>query len=167
MSTTGKVWHALYTRPRWEKKVLKYLQEEGIEAFLPLRKSLKQWSDRKKWVEEPLFRSYVFVHIVPSEYYKALNIVGAVRYVVFEGKAAIIPDRQIQMVKDLLALEVELEVTDETLLPGERVVIRYGPLKDVEGEMVEFRSKSVIALRIDHISGTILVSVPSNYVKRK
>lgn len=167
MSTTGKVWHALYTRPRWEKKVLKYLQEEGIEAFLPLRKSLKQWSDRKKWVEEPLFRSYVFVHILPSEYYKALNIVGAVRYVVFEGKAAIIPDRQIQMVKDLLALEVELEVTDETLLPGERVVIRYGPLKDVEGEMVEFRSKSVIALRIDHISGTILVSVPSNYVKRK
>ncbi|NMB71022.1 MAG: UpxY family transcription antiterminator [Bacteroidales bacterium] len=167
MSTTGKVWHALYTRPRWEKKVLKYLQEEGIEAFLPLRKSLKQWSDRKKWVEEPLFRSYVFVHIVPSEYYKALNIVGAVRYVVFEGKAAVIPDRQIQMVKDLLALEVELEVTDETLLPGERVVIRYGPLKDVEGEMVEFRSKSVIALRIDHISGTILVSVPSNYVKRK
>lgn len=167
MSTTGKVWHALYTRPRWEKKVTKYLQEEGIEAFLPLRKSLKQWSDRKKWVEEPLFRSYVFVHIVPSEYYKALNILGAVRYVVFEGKAAIIPDRQIQMVKDLLALEVELEVTDETLLPGERVVIRYGPLKDVEGEMVEFRSKSVIALRIDHISGTILVSVPSNYVKRK
>ncbi|HQH40797.1 MAG TPA: UpxY family transcription antiterminator [Bacteroidales bacterium] len=167
MSTTGKVWHALYTRPRWEKKVLKYLQEEGIEAFLPLRKSLKQWSDRKKWVEEPLFRSYVFVHILPSEYYKALNIVGAVRYVVFEGKAAVIPDRQIQMVKDLLALEVELEVTDETLLPGERVVIRYGPLKDVEGEMVEFRSKSVIALRIDHISGTILVSVPSNYVKRK
>jgi len=167
MSTTGKVWHALYTRPRWEKKVLKYLQEEGIEAFLPLRKTLKQWSDRKKWVEEPLFRSYVFVHILPSEYYKALNIVGAVRYVVFEGRAAVIPDRQIQMVKDLLALEVELEVTDETLLPGERVVIRYGPLKDVEGEMVEFRSKSIIALRIDHVSGTILVSLPATYVKRK
>lgn len=167
MNATDKVWHALYTRPRWEKKVLKYLQEEGIEAFLPLRKTLKQWSDRKKWVEEPLFRSYIFVHIQPAEYYKALNTAGAVRYVVFEGRAAVIPDRQIQMVKDLLAIKAEMEVTDETLLPGERVVIRYGPLKDIEGEMVEFRSKSVIALRIDHISGTILVSLPANYVRRK
>lgn len=167
MNATGKVWHALYTRPRWEKKVLKYLQEEGIEAFLPLRKTLKQWSDRKKLVEEPLFRSYIFVHVHPAEYYKALNAAGAVRYVVFEGKAAVIPDRQIQMVKDLLAIRVELEVIDETLVPGERVVICYGPLKDIEGEMVEFRSKSVIALRIDHISGTLLVSLPANYVRRK
>ncbi len=167
MDTAGKVWHALYTRPRWEKKVLKYLQEEGIEAFLPLRKTLKQWSDRKKWVEEPLFRSYIFVHVQPAEYYKALNTAGAVRYVVFEGKAAVIPDRQIQMVRDLLAIRAEMEVTDETLSPGEKVIIRYGPLKDIEGEMVEFRSKSVIALKIDHVSGTILVSLPANYVKRK
>lgn len=167
MNHNDKRWHALYTRPRWEKKVLKYLEEANIETFLPLRRTLKQWSDRKKWVEEPLFRSYIFVHIHPAEYYRALNINGVVRYVTFEGKAAVIPDRQIAMVKDLLAMNIEMEVVDETLRPGERVIIRFGPLKDVEGELVEFRSKSVVALRIDHISGAILASVPANYVQRK
>jgi transcription antitermination factor NusG len=162
----GKSWYALYTRPRWEKKVSGYMEEAGIDHFLPMRKSLRQWSDRKKWVEEPLFRSYIFVHISSTDYYNALNIPGVVRYVSFGGKAVIIPERQIRMVQDLLALNIELEVTDETLKPGERVKIRFGALKDIEGELVEFRSKSMVALRIDHISGSILVSIPANYIMK-
>ncbi|MFN8207219.1 MAG: UpxY family transcription antiterminator [Bacteroidales bacterium] len=163
---TGKSWYALYTKSRWEKRVSGYMDEAGIEHFLPLRKTLRQWSDRKKWVEEPLFRSYIFVHIPAGEYYNALNIPGVVRYVSFGGKAVTIPERQIRMVQDLLAMNIELEITDETLQPGERVKIRYGALKDIEGELVEYRSKSMVALRIDHISGSILVSVPANYITK-
>lgn len=159
-------WYALYTKPRWEKKVQKYLGDAGIEAFLPLRKTLKQWSDRKKWVEEPLFRSYIFVHIDPKDYYNALNVMGVVRYITFEGKAVVIPERQIRMVQDLLAMNIELEVTETQVQPGERVKIRYGALKDVEGDLVEYKSKSMVALRVDHVSGSILVSVPANYIIR-
>jgi transcription antitermination factor NusG len=162
----GKNWYALYTRPRWEKKVSGYMEEAGLDHFLPLRKTLRQWSDRKKWVEEPLFRSYIFVHIPAADYYNALNIPGVVRYVSFGGKAVTIPERQIRMVQDLLAMNIDLEVTDESLQPGERVKIRYGALKDIEGELVEYRSKSMVALRIDHISGSILVSIPANYIMK-
>jgi transcription antitermination factor NusG len=161
-----KYWYALYTKPRWEKKVEQYLFEAGIEVFLPVRKTLKQWSDRKKWVEEPLFRSYIFVNIEHKDYYNALNVAGIVRYVSFEGKAVKIPERQIKMVQDLLAMNVEIEITDEPLKTGQRVKIRYGVLKDVEGELVEYRSRSMVALRIDHISGSILVSVPTAYIGR-
>jgi len=162
-----KHWYAMYTKPRWEKKVNKLLEEAGIEVFLPIRKTLRQWSDRKKMVEEPLFRSYIFVHIEVKDYYRALNINGVVHYVTFGGKAAAIPEKQIRMVQDLLAMNIELNVTEESLKPGEKVVIRYGPLKDIEGELVDFRSKSVVALRVDHISGAILVSVPVSYITKK
>jgi transcriptional antiterminator RfaH len=161
---TSKSWYAMYTKPRWEKKVDVYLKEAGIESFLPIRRTLKQWSDRKKWIEEPLFRSYIFVNIEPKDYYNALNVTGIVRYISFEGKAVKIPERQIRMVQDLLEMNVEIEVTDEPIIPGERVKIRYGALKDIEGELVEFRSKSVVALRIDHVSGSILVSIPAAYI---
>jgi len=87
----NKIWYAVYTRSRTEKQTQELLLRSGIEVYLPLVKNLKQWSDRKKWVEEPLFRSYLFVHISPAEYYDVLNIPGAVRYITFEGKAVAIP----------------------------------------------------------------------------
>jgi len=71
-------WYAVYTKSRTEKKLTGRLNEKGIESYLPLRKTLKQWSDRKKIVEEPLISSYVFVNIQNSRYYDVLNTQGAV-----------------------------------------------------------------------------------------
>ncbi|HDO06779.1 MAG TPA: hypothetical protein ENG85_03760, partial [Bacteroidetes bacterium] len=71
-----KVWYALYVRSRTEKKVAVELEGADIDFYLPLEKRLRQWSDRKKWVEEPLFRSYIFVHITQKEYYKVLQTRG-------------------------------------------------------------------------------------------
>jgi transcription antitermination factor NusG len=95
-------WHALYTRSRHEKRVYDELIYDEIEAYLPLHTVIKQWSDRKKKVEEPMIRSYVFVKISEKEYYNVLNIPAAVRYVTFEGKAAPIPEWQIDVMKKAL-----------------------------------------------------------------
>ena len=85
-------WYALYTRPRVEKRVASILEEKEIRAFLPTRSVMRQWSDRKKVVEEPLFPSYVFVFADLAERYCSLQSTGVVRMVQFNGKPARIPD---------------------------------------------------------------------------
>jgi transcriptional antiterminator RfaH len=82
------------------------IQKKGIDAYLPLQKKLKVWSDRKKWVEEPLIRSYVFVRVCEREYYEVLNIQGVVKYVTFNSKAAPIPDWQIDAMKKVVASDL-------------------------------------------------------------
>lgn len=159
-------WVAAYTKPRNEKKVLDRLVDAGVEAYLPLQRTLKQWSDRKKWVEEPLLRSYIFVRITEREYYQVLGIPGMVRYVMFEGKAAPIPDKQIDMLKLFMGMDVETEIVDEELSPGEMVEIVGGKLAGFAGEMVRHNGKNKVVVRLEHISHSILITLPKGLVVR-
>jgi transcription antitermination factor NusG len=102
-------WYALYTNPRSEKRAHAELISKGIDSYLPLQRTLKQWSDRKKWVEEPLFRSYLFVYIPQNQYFEVLNTPGVVRYVTFEGKAVPIPPKQIEAIKYFLSGQETLQ----------------------------------------------------------
>ena len=92
-------WHALYVRSRSEKKVLSQLEEMGVEAYLPLVTKVKQWSDRRKKIEEPLFKSYVFVRSNAKEYLPILNVYGVLKFVTFEREAVVVPDNQIAAIK--------------------------------------------------------------------
>ncbi|MCX6258616.1 MAG: UpxY family transcription antiterminator [Bacteroidia bacterium] len=157
-------WYALHTNSRAEKKVFAELTENNIEAYLPLLKRLKQWSDRKKWVEEPLIRSYVFVRVSKKEYLKALQTRLAVRYICFNGKAAIIPDDQIRSLKILLASDEELEVSTQNYAPGDLVKVVTGPLAHLTGELVETMGTKKVRVRIEHIGYSILVTIPNNYL---
>lgn len=163
---SGPNWYAAYTKPRFEKKALKRLEEAGFEAYLPLQRRLKQWSDRKKMVEEPLFRSYIFVRITYKDYFNVLNTPGIVRFITFEGNAVPIPDRQIEQVKRLLEHNVDLEAVEERIEPGSRVEIRSGSLMGIEGELVEHQGKRKVVIRIDHISHSLLVTLPANYITK-
>lgn len=159
-------WYALYTRSRTEKKVHIELVARGIESFLPLQKTLKQWSDRKKWVEEPLIRSYVFVRITEKEYFEVLNTPGAVRFIFFEGKAASIPDWQIDALKHIIDSGVEAEITDQGFEPGDKVMITRGPFRDMPGELIELKGKRKVILRIDHIGHSILLTIAPGHLEK-
>ncbi len=159
-------WYALYTRSRTEKKVHTELIARGIESFLPLQKTLKQWSDRKKWVEEPLIRSYIFVRITEKEYFDVLNTPGAVRFIFFEGKAAAIPDWQIKALRHIIETGMEVEVTDQGLETGDRVLITRGPFRDMPGELIEIKGKRKVVLRIDHIGHSILLTISPGNLKK-
>ena len=152
-------WYALYSRPRHEKKLADLLNEKGIEAYVPLRKVLKQWSDRKKMVEEPLIRSYCFVRANPKWYFEALNTFGAVRYVWFSGKPAPIPDRQINTLKILAGDNWEVEQVNCNLEPGEYVKITAGPLMGTIGEITSVTGKNKLILRIDHMATVLSVTI--------
>lgn len=159
-------WYAAYTKPRNEKKVYERLVATGIETYLPLQHRLKQWSDRKKIVEEPLFRSYIFVRITQKDYFKVLNTSGIVRYITFEKKAVPIPDSQIELIKHLLEQNIEVEAVEETLEPGARVEVKFGSFIGLIGDLIEHKGKQKVIVRLDHISHSLLVTLPVQYVTK-
>lgn len=126
------------------------LIKNGIIAYLPLLRTIKQWSDRKKWVEEPLFRSYLFVFISEKEYYEVLNTPGAVRYVAFEGKAVPVPEKQIEAIRYFLnEASPDILPGDMALEPGQAVAITRGPLHGLTGELVSIHGHKKVRVRID------------------
>jgi len=97
-------WHVVYTKPKWEKKVDLNFAQKGIESWCPTQKKERQWSDRKKIIEEPLFKSYVFVKATKEEYNNVLSTMGVVRFLYFEKKPAIIRDNEIELIRKYLGL---------------------------------------------------------------
>ena len=152
-------WYAVYTKPRSEKKLSIRLQEKGIEVYLPLRKTLRQWSDRKKMVEEPLISSYVFVNVGKSLYHEVLNTEGAVKYIWFSGKPAIIPATQIELLKKITGSGVEVDCLPATLAVGTSVKVISGPLLGITGELIAIAGKHKMLVRIDHLDKVLTLSI--------
>lgn len=163
-STALKSWYALYTTPRSEKKVAERFKQAGVDFYLPLTKQLKRWSDRKKWVIEPLFKSYIFVKIDPSNYFNVLNIHGVVRFITFSGKAVPIPEREIETIKMLLAEFSDTIEVAENLKPGTPIEIMAGPMMGIKGEMVEYRGEKRASIRIEYINQSVLVNIPAAFI---
>ena len=158
-------WYAVYTKSRAEKKIYEELCDSSYEAYLPLVKILKQWSDRKKWVQEPLIRSYVFVKASEKEYYDILNINGIVKYVTFEGKAAPIPEYQIDALRASIDNKLDISVTTDRYKKGEIINIAHGPMKGHKGEIVEISGKKHFLIRIENIGYSLVVKLPADYVE--
>ena len=158
-----KQWHVVYTRSRAEKKVLTELEFKNIECFLPLQKRLRQWKDRKKWVEVPLISGYCFVRISRFEYDDVLNTTNIVCYLTFEGKAAVVKDEQIDYLKKMLNQnDFEVSISKENFEAGKKVEIIEGPMMGMQGELVEIRGKNKFILRLTQINNTFTVEVPSD-----
>jgi transcription antitermination factor NusG len=159
-------WYAVRVKSRSEKRVYSDLVEQKIEAYLPLQRKLRQWSDRKKWVEMPLISGYVFIYISRKEYESVLKTNNVVCYVYFERKAAIIRDEDINLLKRMLGqVDLELEVTVELLKPGQMVEIISGPLCGVVGELIDFKGKNKVALRIPPLGYTVMIEAPGKNLK--
>ena len=161
----GTKWYAVYTRPRFEKQVLKSLQDQGIEAYLPIIKTMRQWSDRKKMVEVPLFTSYVFVHINRIFYDQVLQTHGAVKYISFEGKAATIPASQIDNLKIIVDSNEKIETTWESRQKGDCVVVIAGSLKGLKGELITDGNRKKVLVRIQGIDQNLTVEVHSSLIE--
>lgn len=151
-------WYALYTRARFEKKVDFQLKEKGIESYLPLRTVVRQWSDRKQKVEEPLFKSYIFVHVPPADRILALQTFGVVRMVNFKGVPAVIPDEQIEAVKRVLQ-EIETVELIDYLTIGQMVEVINGPLIGLRGILIEKRGRNRLVITIDQIKQALSVEI--------
>jgi transcription antitermination factor NusG len=164
-STIQKKWHVVYTRSRAEKKVQTELSIKNIENFLPMQKKLRQWKDRKKWVEMPLMSGYCFVNITRKEYDFVLQTNNIVGYVRFEGKAAIVPESQINSLKQMLKqYEFEVNVTSENFAPGRKVEVIEGPMIGLRGELVKAHGKNKFIIRFSQINSVFSVEIPTNHI---
>jgi len=159
-----KKWYAIYTRSRAEKKVAELMQINGYTAYVPLIKTLRQWSDRKKMVEIPLISSYVFVYVSEREYYKILSTPGAVAYVTFEGKAAPIPAPQIEAMRIAIQGNIPIELTHESMKVGEKVKVIAGLMKGAEGEYVETKHKCNFIINMSNIGFVLKLEIHASDV---
>ena len=160
-----KLWYVVYTRSRAEKKVRDELILNNIECFLPLQKKLRQWKDRKKWVEMPLMSGYCFVHISRKEYDKVLQTNNVVCYVTFEGKAAVIPTQEIDSVKQMMKQsDFEVSVSQDSFKPGKMVEIIEGPMIGLHGELIEARGKNKFIIRLNQINSTFAIEITADQV---
>ena len=150
-------WYIVYTRPKFEKKIFARLQEKKVEAFLPLQNVIRQWSDRKKRVEVPLFPNYLFVRILPIDRWNVLRVDGVVRFLQFGSKSAIISETEINNIRR--SLLANPEVSNQKFDKGDQVVIINGPLRGLEGILVNKKGKKWLAIRIDTIDKSLLVNV--------
>lgn len=128
--TPRQKWYAIYTKPRWEKKVDAVLQDKGIESYCPLTRTRKQWSDRVKIVEEPLFKSYVFVKVTDEDQLKVRMTNGVLNFVYWLGKPAVIKQVEIDRIKRFLNEFDNVQAVPMDLKVDDKVIITSGILMD-------------------------------------
>lgn len=138
-----KKWFAVYTKPRWEKKVADLLVKEQIVTYCPLNRVVRQWSDRKKWVIEPLFTCYVFVCISAEEVGRVKGINGIINFVCWLGKPAVIKDEEIDIIKRFLNEYDNVNLEKAEVNVNDVVRITNGPLMESEGSILSVGRKRV------------------------
>jgi transcription antitermination factor NusG len=157
---TIKQWHVIYTKSKWEKKVDDKLLQQGFDSWCPVEKKERYWTDRKKIIYVPLFRSYVFVKASKEDYTKILSTIGVVNFLYFEKKPAIIRDVEINEIKKYLGLatpNTSIEIVDLTNLPPQtKVAINQGLFMNRRGEVIK-ASKQNVFVRLESLNLVMIV----------
>lgn len=165
MKQNGKKWYALYTKPRWEKKVHQRLTAKGLQSWCPVQKVQRQWSDRKKIIEDPVFKSYVFVCITDEERLRVLETDGVLNFVHFLGKPAVIREEEISTIKSFL-MEKDARLTVASLRAfheQDKVVIRQGVFMDNTGTILKTGTKKVY-VKLESLDQVLIVEFPVSHV---
>jgi len=157
MTKQEKCWFALYTKPRWEKKVHKSLVQLGFESYCPLNKVRKKWSDRMKIIEEPLFKSYVFVHIEDTQRPEIRFVDGVLNFVYWNKKPAIIKDEEIIEIKKFLSEYDDVEVKTIDVRPADEVMVNSGVMMGAKGRVLRVMGNNMVEVRIESL-GFILTA---------
>ncbi len=160
-----KKWYALYTKPRWEKKIDASLIRKNIESWCPLQKMERQWSDRKKIIEEPLFKSYIFVHIDMNEKLKVLQTDGILNFVHYLGKPAVIKDDEINLIKQyLLEKDVRISlISKEGYAESTKIRVNHGVFMGKEGTVLR-NAKKKIFVKLESLGQVMVVEFPVEYL---
>lgn len=144
--TTEKKWYAVYTRPRWEKKVADLLTKRQVDVFCPLNRVVRQWADRKKTILEPLFTSYVFVCATAEEHLTIKQTDGIINFVYWLGSPAVIKNDEIDAIRNFLNDYSDVKLERVAVNVADKVRITDGLLVHREGDVLEVKSKTVKVL---------------------
>ncbi|KZN45258.1 UpxY family transcription antiterminator [Pseudoalteromonas luteoviolacea] len=165
--TTIRNWYVVYTKPNTEKKFAEQVSNinSGCDVFLPLKVEKKQWSDRVKTINTPLFKSYVFVYLDDFEYHHIKRLNGFVDFIKFNGKASIVKSAEIEKIKAVISSGFECETVPNRLAIGSQVEITVGALKGYQGYLVERTNDSVFVIEIAGLDQSLMLSVPADLLQ--
>ena len=161
-----KKWIAIYTKSRHEQIVINELSKKDIESFCPMFKERRQWSDRKKWVHFPLFRSYVFARIHLKENIFVLQTIGVNKIVKFQNKISIIPDQVINDIKNIVDGGYKIQQVDY-FIKGDEVSVVSGPLKGVNGIIQDLKGDNRLIMKVEAIRQAFSIEISSEQLKLK
>ena len=161
-----KKWIAVYTKSRHEQIVINELSKKDIESFCPMFKERRQWSDRKKWVHFPLFRSYVFARIHLKENIFVLQTIGVNKIVKFQNKISIIPDQVINDIKNIVDVGYKIQQVDY-FIKGDEVSVVSGPLKGINGIIQDLKGDSRLIMKVEAIRQAFSIEISSEQLKLK
>ena len=159
-------WIAVYTKSRHEKVVIKELENKNIEAYCPMFKERRQWSDRKRWVEFPLFRSYVFAKIELKNSIYILQAMGVHHIIKFQGSISIVPNEIIQNIKSMIDGGFTVEQV-EYFVKGDEVSVVSGPLKGVNGIIQDLKGDSRLIMKVEAIRQAFSIEISFEQLKLK
>ncbi len=154
-------WYAVYTKPRWEKKVAELLGKNHIEHYCPLNRVERQWSDRKKIIDEPLFTSYVFVKVSQADQWRVKAINGILNFVHWLNRPARIPDEDINLIKQFLQEHQQVKVAEFSFKHNDRVRILSGPFINQEAQVSTIKGKQVQVL-IPSLSLSLMATIKTS-----
>jgi transcription antitermination factor NusG len=154
-------WYVIYTYPNSEKKIYHELIRRAISVFLPTRYIIRQWSDRKKSVEVPLFPNYLFVNVHPQQMWEVLMVSGVVRYITLNGAPVVVKDGDIAYVRQLL---LGTNVLNNTALglQGHKVQVTRGPLSGLVGKVTDLKGKTRLFVELEAIQQAISIEIDAS-----
>lgn len=160
-------WYAVFTKPRSEKKVHQRMINQGIESFLPLIKTVRQWSDRKKTVEVPLISSYIFVYMEEKNLYKTLPIQGTVNVLKHLGKPAKIKEVEIENLR-ILSGNSDCEQISNCInvLKGDDVEVINGPFMGLHATCLQEGKNHRVIVKIDTLGSCFNVNIPLSFLRK-
>ena len=165
MNTFLAGWYLIYTRPRHEKKVYTQLTEMNINSFLPLTKKLRTWHDRKKYVDEPLFPSYIFIYLNDLQnYYEGMDADGSLYYVKMGKEIARVNETVVENIRLVTEQVQDFEVSGDRFQSGQKLVIRQGALTGLSCEVVQLKYKKMLLVRVDLLQRNILLTLPAEHL---
>ncbi|MDC8107047.1 transcription termination/antitermination protein NusG [Chryseobacterium sp. PTM-20240506] len=161
-----KGWYVIYTKSRYEKKTAQILTEQNFKVYLPLNKTISQWSDRKKKVEKPLFSSYVFIYLETiKDYLRALAIEGVVIFIKFGNRLVRVLDEEIDRIRVFLNEFSDVELRNSLdIKVGEKRRIASGPFENYDCEIIKIDNKKKICVRIESLKYSILAEMHSYHL---
>lgn len=163
-STDNQPWLVLYTKARAEKKTAESLANLGIKVYCPVRKVKKKWSDRWKWVEEPLFSSYIFVQIDKEHRNDVFSVAGVVRYLFWLGQPAIVRQQELDQLKKWLG-EYDNDLISLRFLPEDRVRVGSGPLMESSATVINQKGSKLVLL-LEGLNAEVTVDLKKNAVEK-
>lgn len=156
-------WYLIYTMPKHEKKVHARLVSLAMNSFLPIRKTLRSWNGRKKYIDEPLFPSYVFVYLEDYQaYWKAMTVDGYISYVRFGKELACVNEQVIGNIKLAAEHEGTLHISNQVFAEGRRVFLSDGRWGNIPCELVEYNNTECLIVRVAPLPHSLLLEIPEN-----